>query len=47
MRWPFFDWIAEALGRLAVSLLCWAMGWHRSTLQRADADWLLCAGVVR
>jgi hypothetical protein len=41
MRWPFFNWnwIAEAIERLAVSLACWALGWHRNTLQRVEADW--------
>jgi hypothetical protein len=47
IRWPFLNWIAEAIERLAVSLLCWAMGWHRNTLQRADAEWALCVGAVR
>ncbi|WP_157119052.1 hypothetical protein [Azohydromonas lata] len=48
MCWPFFDLIFETLERLAVSLTCWALGWHRNTLQRADVEWLeLRVGVVR
>jgi hypothetical protein len=41
------NWLAELLERLAVSFLCWAMGWQRNAVQRADADWLLCVGVAR
>lgn len=48
IRYHFFDWIAEACERFAVSVWCWALGWHRNTLQRADADWArVWAGVVR
>lgn len=47
MRWPLFDWIADLIGSFWVSWCCWGLGAQRNAVQRADADWLLCVGVVR